>query len=325
MTDIRHQPVLLDEALAALRVHQDGRYLDATAGHGGHSEAIARQLTNGGFLLALDRDQEAVEVARERLAVFGSRVRVEMSSFGRMTEQARACGIDGSFNGILMDLGVGSHQLDDPGRGFSIQHDGPLDMRYRRASGRPTAADLVNELSERELADLFFKLGDERRSRRIARAIVRRRLECPFTRTADLATVIEKAVGGRRGKRTHPATKAFQALRIETNDELGEVRKALPQAVSLLAPGGRLAILSFHSKEHRLVKLFMREQSDPCVCPPDLGTCVCERKPTLTLMQKKAVRPSAEEVNRNPRSRSAQLRVAIRTDVPTSAVRVQNR
>ncbi len=314
MTEPRHQPVLLTETLDALQVRQDGRYLDATAGHGGHAEAIARRLGPGGFLLALDRDEEAVRFVRERLAAMGDRVRVCRSSFGRMTEQAQKAGLGSrSIDGILIDLGVGSHQLDDPERGFSFAADGPLDMRYDRTAG-PTAAELVNTLDERELAALIRDLGEERYARRIARAIVARRRSAPFRRTEELAAVVSRACGGRRGARIHPATRTFQALRIATNGELDEVRQALPQALGLLRPGGRLAVITFQSIETRMWRQFVREQANPCVCPPDLGICACGRKPTLKLWRKKAIVPSADEVSRNPRARSAQLRVAVRLD-----------
>lgn len=316
MAELRHLPVLLEEAIDALQIVHDGRYLDGTAGWGGHAAAIAQRLSTEGFLLALDQDERAVLAVREHLAAFGPRVRVMRSRFGQMEAQAQYCGYGaGSFSGVLMDLGIGSHQLDDAERGFSFLHDGPLDMRFDRSSD-VSAADLVNAGTETELAELLRSQGGEHRGRRIARAIVRRREETPFTRTTDLAEVVSRAAGGRRGKKTHPATKTFQALRMAVNDELGELRAALPQAVSLLAPGGRLVIISFHSVEDATVKYFMREAERPCVCPPDLGTCVCERKPTLKLERRKVIKPSAEEVERNPRARSARLRVAVRTRNP---------
>ncbi len=212
-----------------------------------------------------------------------------------------------------MDLGVGSHQLDEPRRGFSFLRDGPLDMRYETDRGQ-SAADLVNTLPEGELARIIWTLGEERNSRRVARAIVRRRESEPFARTADLAQVVERAMGGRRGKRRHPATRTFQALRLHVNSELDQLRAALPQAVDLLEPGGRLVVISFHSLEDRQVKRFLQQQENPCTCPPDLGLCVCGQKPLLKRKQKRAVMPSAEEVGRNPRARSARLRVAVRTE-----------
>jgi 16S rRNA (cytosine1402-N4)-methyltransferase len=311
---VRHQPVMRSETVEALAVIGDGRYLDATAGWGGHAEAIAQRLDDEGHLLALDRDAMAVEAVRRRLAAFGERVQVLRSSYGKMTQQAATLGWQsGSVSGIVMDLGVGSHQLDDAERGFAFSRDGELDMRYHRDRG-PTAADLVADLDENELADTLFRYGEERQARRVARAIVRRRAEAPLRRTTDLAEVVSRALGGRRGRRTHPATRTFQALRIRVNGELDELKAALPQAVELLAPGGRLAVLSFHSLEDRVVKNFLREQEDPCTCPPDLGACVCQQKPTLKRMRKRAFKPSAEEVDLNPRARSALLRVAVRTE-----------
>jgi len=232
---------------------------------------------------------------------------------------------------VFLDLGVGSHQLDDPDRGFSFRTDGDLDMRYHRGSG-VTASEIVNESEEGELADLLWRLGEERASRRVARAIVRRRGERPFERTVDLAEVVASAVAGRRarktrssrrsaGRRIHPATRTFQALRIAVNGELDELAGALPRCVRLLAPGGRLVVISFHSLEDRTVKRFMRDQANPCLCPPDLGTCACGRKPMLMLERKRAVMPSAEEVESNPRARSARMRVAVRTDESWGAER----
>lgn len=319
-----HQPVLVAEAVDALRVQPTGGYLDATVGRGGHAERLAELLGEEGFLLGLDRDPAAAEAAAARLERFGDRARVVRSSYSKMWEQAQTTGRgEARWQGVLLDLGVGSHQLDDPERGFSFRADGELDMRYHRARG-VTAAQLVNEAGETELSDLFWRLGEERAARRVARAIVRRRGAQPFHRTQDLAQVIASAVGGfRRGKarshrrsggrRIHPATKAFQALRIAVNGELDELSSALPQCVRLLAPGGRLVVISFHSLEDRTVKRFMRDQANPCLCPPDLGTCVCGRKPMLMLEQKRAVMPSAEEVESNPRARSARMRVAVRT------------
>jgi len=319
----RHQPVLLKEAVDSLQVAQDGAYLDGTAGWGGHAAAIASQLGEGGFLLALDQDETAVAAVRERLAGHGPRVRVMRSKFGQMEAQAQHCGYAaGSFSGVLLDLGIGSHQLDDSERGFSFLHDGPLDMRFDRTAD-VSAADLVNAEAEAELTELLRSQGGEPRARRIARAIVRRRDERPFTRTTDLAEVVSRAVGGRRGAKKHPATRTFQALRMAVNHELDELRAALPAALRLLAPGGRLVVISFHSVEDSTVKRFMREAERPCVCPPDLGTCVCKRKPTLKLERRKAIKPSAEEVERNPRARSARMRVAVRTRNPYSPDRAE--
>ena len=318
MQDQRHVPVMLEETTEALQVRPDGRYLDATAGWGGHAEAVASKLGEGGLLLAMDRDPVAAEAVEQRLAVYGERVRVLNSRYGAMSEQVKACGLGpGSLSGIVMDLGMGSHQLDDPRRGFSFLQDGPLDMRYSPSAGL-TAADLVNEMAEGDLAHVLWQYGEERASRRIARAIVRRRAERRFTHTADLARVVARAAGGRR-RRRHPATKTFQALRLKVNSELEQLCEALPQTVDLLETGGRLAVISFHSLEDREVKNFLRKQEQPCICPPDLGTCVCGQKPLLKRMRKRATMPSAEEVSCNPRARSARLRVAARTENAGSA------
>jgi len=327
-----HQPVLVAEAVDALQVQPDGWYLDGTVGRAGHAVRIAERLGEGGFLLGLDRDPAAAEAAAARLTRFGERVGVARSSYSKMLEQAQQAGRgEARWQGVFLDLGVGSHQLDDPDRGFSFRTDGDLDMRYHRGSG-VTASEIVNESEEGELADLLWRLGEERASRRVARAIVRRRGERPFERTVDLAEVVASAVAGRRarktrssrrsaGRRIHPATRTFQALRIAVNGELDELAGALPRCVRLLAPGGRLVVISFHSLEDRTVKRFMRDQANPCLCPPDLGTCACGRKPMLMLERKRAVMPSAEEVESNPRARSARMRVAVRTDESWGAER----
>ncbi|HNS01463.1 MAG TPA: 16S rRNA (cytosine(1402)-N(4))-methyltransferase RsmH [Anaerolineae bacterium] len=297
-----HRPVLEQEVLTLLAPRPGGRYIDGTAGGGGHSEAL---LAAGGQVLSLDADPNAVQRVRQRLLPFGDRSRVLQSNFRHMATVAQQAGFI-PVDGILLDLGLSSDQLELEGRGFALMADGPLDMRFD-PSQPLSAADLVNTLPEGELADLIYTYGEEHLSRRIARAIVQAR---PVEGAAHLARVIERAVG-RRG-RIHPATKTFQALRIAVNDELGALQDVLPQAAALLRPGGRLAVISFHSLEDRMVKQFMQREAQDCLCPPEMLICQCGHVATLRLVSRKPVVPSAEEIARNPRSRSAKLRVAER-------------
>jgi len=301
----KHIPVLLDEALAGLAVQSGGRYIDATVGAGGHSAAILLHSAPDGKLLGLDADPEAIRYAQQALQAFGERVVLRTANFRRLGQVARSLGFD-QVEGILLDLGLSSRQLDDPERGFSFSKDGPLDMRLAPDSDT-TAADLVNRLAEDELADLLWRFGDERRSRRIARAIVAAR---PLTTTVQLANLIERTIGHR--EKIHPATRTFQALRIATNDELGALAQTLPQARDLLRPGGRLVVIAFHSLEDRLVKRFLRQEARDCICPPEAPICTCEHRASLRILTRKPIRPRPEEVAQNPRSRSARLRVAER-------------
>jgi len=271
-----------------------------------------------GRLLGLDQDPAAVKAARARLVSYaGQRVFVH-ASFSRLAGIARACGFIAA-DGVLFDLGLSSLQLADPTRGFAFTADGPLDMRFDPVAGGLTAADLVNELPAEELAALLYRYGEERQSRHIAQAIVAAR---PLHTTMKLAAVVERAIapplvggaGGGQGRRRriHPATRTFQALRIAVNDELAALEAALPQAVEILAPGGRLAVISFHSLEDRLVKDFLRRESRDCICPPEAPACTCDHRATLRLVTRKPIRPTEEEIAANPRARSARLRVAER-------------
>jgi 16S rRNA (cytosine1402-N4)-methyltransferase len=257
-------------------------------------------------LLGLDRDPEAVARAQERLARFSERAILVQGSFRELEAVARKHHFPPA-DGVLLDLGVSSYQLASPERGFSFFKVGPLDMRFDPSQG-PSAAELVNSLPVEELAEILYRFGEERQSRRIARAIVAAR---PFQTTQQLADVIVAAVG-RRGGRIHPATKSFQALRIAVNDELGALKEVLPQAIELLRPGGRLAVISFHSLEDRLVKRYFRRQAQDCICPPELPVCTCKHQATLRLITRRPVRPDEAELTQNRRARSARLRVAER-------------
>lgn len=302
---ITHVPVMLPEVLHQLAPRPGGRYVDATAGGGGHSAALLDGSAPDGKVLSLDADPHAVTRLEARLAGFGARSVVAHANFRSVAATARRLGF-AAVDGILMDLGLSSDQLADPSRGFAMLADGPLDMRFDPADP-VTAADLVNGLSETELADLIYRYGEDRLSRRIARAIVAAR---PLLTTGELASVIAAAVG--RRERIHPATRTFQALRIAVNDELATLDEALPQAVALLGPSGRLAVISFHSLEDRIVKQFFRTEAQDCLCPPELPVCTCQHKASIRVLTKRAIQPSAAEVALNPRSRSAKLRVAER-------------
>jgi 16S rRNA (cytosine1402-N4)-methyltransferase len=302
-----HKPVMLREVLAALDVRPGGRYVDGTVGAGGHAYAIMEAATPGGSLVGMDKDAQALERARARLERFGADVRLVQSDYARMAEVCRELDF-APVHGILLDLGLSSLQLEEPDRGFSFQREGPLDMRFDTEQDL-TAGQIVNEYGERELTHILQRFGEEPRARRIARRIIERR---PLHTTTELAKVVEEAVGGRVRRQSHPATRTFQALRIAVNQELLSLADALPQAYGLLGDLGRLAVLSYHSLEDRIVKSFIQRESRDCVCPPRQPACTCEHRAGLRRVSRGAVRPSAEEVADNPRSRSARLRVAER-------------
>jgi 16S rRNA (cytosine1402-N4)-methyltransferase len=271
---------------------------------GGHAVGILEGSSPDGRLLAMDRDPDALRISAQRLAPYGERVVLVHDSFARMGQVASQRRF-ASFDGILLDLGISSRQLADAERGFSFQVDGPLDMRLDPTDD-VTAAMLVNELSQEELADIIYRYGEERESRRIARALVAAR---PIRSTGELASVVSRAIHSRAGT-IHPATRTFQALRIAVNQELEAVATALPQALALLRPGGRLAVIAFHSLEDRIVKQFFQRESRDCLCPPEIPVCVCGHRARLDLITRKPIRPTAIEVDKNPRSRSARLRIA---------------
>ncbi|MDQ3004082.1 MAG: 16S rRNA (cytosine(1402)-N(4))-methyltransferase RsmH [Chloroflexota bacterium] len=312
MNDTAHQPVLYKEIIHALQPHDGGRYVDGTLGAGGHARGILEASAPDGHLLGLDVDPQALALARKTLAPYEQRTHLVQASYTSLTAQLSRLGWK-AVDGIVLDLGVSSMQFDTPERGFSFMNDAPLDMRFG-PSALQSAADLVNRYSEQELADLIYRYGEERESRKIARAIVRAR---PLHTTRQLVAVIE-AVSPRRGsfgklRSIHPATRTFQALRIAVNEELASVETVLPQALAGLGSGGRLAVISFHSLEDRIVKDFFREQSKDLVNPPYEQIYAEERKATLKEVNRKPIAPGEDEIRSNPRARSAKLRIAEKT------------
>lgn len=312
---MEHIPVLLSQTISGLALAPDAACIDGTLGGAGHAEALLTTTAPAGRLLGLDNDSSAVSRAALRLAPFGSRVVLVQGSFRDIGRIAVEHGFS-QVNAILLDLGLSSFQLAEAERGFSFQMSGPLDMRMNPESPL-TAAEIVNEWPQEELANVIYRYGEEPRSRRIARAIVNTR---PIQTTTELAEVISRAVGhprshrpARRGQtHLHPATKAFQALRIKVNDELGALGDALPQIVSLLAPEGRFAVISFHSLEDRIVKQFIQRESRDCLCPPEIPVCRCGHHAQLMPVTHKPIQPGEAEIGDNSRSRSAKLRIAAR-------------
>ncbi len=300
-----HIPVLVSEVLDGLDVRPGGKYIDCTLGTGGHARRILEKSAPDGRLLGIDVDASAIEVAKNRLAQFAGRSQLVRDNFRQLDKTASEHGFLAA-DGVLFDLGVSWPQLQEGHRGFSFRQEGPLDMRMD-LDGEVTASHLVNQLGGAELARILAEYGEEPKSRAIARAIVRNR---PFRTTLELADVVARVVGRRR--RRHPATKTFQALRIAVNAELSALSEALPQALAILASGGRLAVITFHSLEDRVVKTFMARESRDCVCPPEIPVCTCRHRRTLRILTKKPIRPSIEEIKENPRCRSAKLRVATR-------------
>jgi 16S rRNA (cytosine1402-N4)-methyltransferase len=297
-----HIPVLFHEVLALLQPKANGRYIDGTLGAGGHTAGLLQQSAPSGRILVFDKDAEAIAFAQKQLESFGERVTYVHASYAQMGSLAPAHGF-AQVDGILLDLGLSSRQLDDAQRGFSFMKEGPLDMRFDTSQGE-TAADLLNNLDEAALANIFWQYGEEKSSRKIARMIVAER---PFTTTTQLANQIAQTVH-RRG-RIHPATQVFQALRIAVNRELETVETGVLAALELLGQNGRLAVISFHSLEDRFVKQTFRQLSQDCTCPPDQPICTCGGQAKYRLITRKAIQASAEEIAQNSRSRSARLRV----------------
>jgi len=306
-----HVPVLAEQVRELLDLHPGDTLVDATFGAGGHAEYLAADLRGQGRVIAVDRDPTVRPYFERFRRRAGVQARFLRGEFATVLWQLADNGV--RADAVLLDLGVSSMQLDRPERGFSYAVDAPLDMRMD-PSAEVSAADVVNEWPERELVTIFRRYGEERYARQIARAIVRERRRRPFTRTGELVDTIKSAIPtpARFGD-GHPAKRVFQALRIAVNDELGQLEEALPAAVEMLRPGGRIAVISFHSLEDRIVKHFLRGQARGCVCPPEFPICTCGRRPLLRVLTAKAVRPSAREVAHNPRASSARLRAAEKT------------
>ena len=307
MSSFHHVSVLLDASIDALNIRPDGIYVDGTLGGGGHSREIASRLTTG-HLIGIDRDETALAAAGERLAPFMDRVTLVHSNFCEMDSVIRSLGYPG-VDGVLLDLGVSSPQLDESSRGFSYMADAPLDMRMDRGDTL-TANQVVNEWSYEELKRILFDYGEERYAPLIAGAICRRREQKPIATTLELVDIIRGSVPpAALREKQHPAKRSFQAIRIAVNDELGAVSKAMEAAIPMLNPGGRLAVITFHSLEDRIVKSAMAEAARGCTCPPSFPVCVCGKKPKVKLLSRKPVLPGPEELEENPRARSAKLRV----------------
>ncbi len=304
-----HRSVLLDECMEGLAIRPDGTYIDGTAGGAGHSSEIARRLGEGGLLLALDQDDTAVAVATERLSVFGERARVVKSNFCNLDRVCEELGIE-AIDGLLLDLGVSSYQLDTAERGFSYQADAPLDMRMDRTRSL-TARTVVNEYTEDRIRRILFEYGEERFSSRIASNIIRARAQAPIETTGELVEIIKRSIpASSRDGGHHPAKRSFQALRIEVNSELDVIAPAIRSAVRLLRRGGRVAIITFHSLEDRIVKQTFADLASGCTCPKSLPVCVCGKQPVVKVVTRKPILPGDAELEENPRSRSAKLRVA---------------
>jgi 16S rRNA (cytosine1402-N4)-methyltransferase len=314
-----HIPVMLEEVMNFLQPKANGQYVDGTLGGGGHTGALLERSYPGGRVLGIDSDVQALERVKGRFAeaVQNGRLVLMHGNFAELARIVDEAGFVSFVDGVLLDLGFSSYQMDDPGRGLSFSADGPLDMRLDQ-SQELTAADLINNASEQELADIFWRYGDETRSRQIAWRIVRERAQVPITRTSQLARLASAGVRYKPGV-IHPATRVFQALRIAVNSELEHLEAALPQVVEVLrrektgdsrGDGGRMVIISFHSLEDRLVKGFMRREAMDCICPPGIPICVCNHKASLRILTPKPITPTKQEIIDNPRARSAKLRAA---------------
>lgn len=310
MSEFYHVSVLLEECLQALAIKSDGIYVDGTLGGAGHSSEIAKRLKTG-KLIGIDRDRVALSAASERLAPYGQRVELVHSNFSEIANVVQTLGIDG-VDGILLDLGVSSPQLDDAQRGFSYMADAPLDMRMNSEDALD-AYTVVNTWSQDELKRILYTYGEERYAPQIASAICRRREQAPITTTFELVDIIRSAMPpAALREKQHPAKRSFQAIRIAVNDELGAVEKVMADAVDLLKPGGRLAVITFHSLEDRIVKQAMAEAAKGCNCPPNFPVCVCGKKPKVEIVTRKPIVASEAELEANPRSRSAKLRICQR-------------
>mgnify|MGYP000915133858 CR=1 FL=1 len=306
--EFSHVPVLLEECIDGLNINPDGIYVDGTLGGAGHSSEICKRLSPNGMLIGIDRDEEALRVSSKRLEGFDCKKTFVHGNYSDIKNILRELDIE-EIDGALLDLGVSSYQLDNPERGFSYMNDAALDMRMDRSEGM-TAYDIVNEYSKDELYRIIKSYGEERWASRIADFIVKARREKPIETTFELVEIIKAAVpASARRNGPHPAKRTFQAIRIEVNDELGGVKRAVDDFIDVLAPKGRLAIISFHSLEDRIVKDAYSERENPCVCPPEIPICVCGKKPEIKKINKKPIVPSESQEDENPRARSAKLRV----------------
>ena len=312
--EFRHTPVLLEEAVESLRVSPDGIYVDGTLGGGGHSYEIAKRLSKGGRLIGIDQDAAAIEAAGKRLGEFGSKVTVVRANYAQMKEVLFERGIR-SVDGILLDLGVSSYQLDDAQRGFTYRDDNaPLDMRMDRR-GHLTAREVVNTWSAADLTRILREYGEEKFAARIAQRIETQRKQKPIETTGELNQIIKSAIPAKaRASGRHPSRRTYQAIRIEVNGELRVLEDSLNEMISLLNPGGRISIITFHSLEDRIVKDAFRSAENPCICPPEFPVCVCGRKSLGRVITRKPILPSGEEAESNPRSKSAKLRVFERAE-----------
>lgn len=307
--EFNHKSVLFDECMEHLDIKPGGIYVDGTLGGGGHSSGICERLGSEGLLIGIDRDEDALAAAKERLAEYQCKKMFVQSNYSDIKDVLAENGIDG-IDGALLDLGVSSFQLDNADRGFSYMQIAPLDMRMNRRDGL-TAYDVVNTYSKQELTDIIKKYGEEKWASRIATFITDRRKEKPIENTEELVEIIKAAIPAKaRREGPHPAKRTFQAIRIEVNDELGQLKKAVGDFCDVLNPGGRLCIISFHSLEDRIVKDIFNERFDPCICPKDFPVCVCGRKPQIKKITKKPIVAGEDELEKNPRARSAKLRVA---------------
>ena len=306
--DFHHVSVLLEECIQGLNIKPDGSYLDGTLGGAGHSEAICHHLGEKGVLIGIDQDRHAIEAAQERLEKFEDRIILYQDNFANVKNVLEKVKVL-KVNGIVLDLGVSSYQLDEAERGFSYMQDGPLDMRMD-PEGLRSAQNVINEYSEEDLARIIKEYGEERWAKRIARFIVEERKKKPFTTTMELVEVIKKAVPkGARRDGPHPAKRTFQAIRIEVNQELAILEQSIKDMVDVLDTGGRLCIITFHSLEDRIVKQTFRHLENPCICPPDFPICICGKQPVAKIITRKPILPTNEEIGKNPRARSAKLRI----------------
>lgn len=306
--EFRHVPVLLNQCIKGLHIKPDGVYVDGTIGGAGHSYHICKELGRGGTLIGIDRDRDALAAAEERLGGFSCRKILVQGDYADVREILSEQGIEG-IDGALLDIGVSSFQLDNPARGFSYMQDAPLDMRMDQEGGL-TAFDVVNDYSASELTEIISKYGEERWASRIASFIVKRRQTEPIRTTQELVDVIKQAIpAGARRTGPHPAKRTFQAIRIEVNDELGQLERAVDEYLDVMRPGGRLAIITFHSLEDRIVKERFAKRANPCTCPPEFPVCVCGKVADVRKVTRKPIAPEGDELEENPRARSAKLRI----------------